>query len=197
MALGWLLVPLVIIGVLIGLWLFVPSPIPTPAGSFAFESQSFPLKELEYLNSLKMDPTDVHLWFQLGQLYLDWAQQLEAGARVDEAGEKLRAAVDAFERSLSRDPRNALTRTALGTAYYFLGNIDEAVSQYVQATSYDPNYALAHFNLGFVLYNHARDLNGAARHFEALLELEPTGERSDYARQKLEEIKAARQTGNR
>ncbi|MDP1808917.1 MAG: PIN domain-containing protein [Actinomycetota bacterium] len=193
LALGWVTVPLVLLAIFAGLWLYVPSPLPIPAGSPVIETSSFALKEVEYLNSLKTAPNDFHVWFQLGQLYMNWAQQLQSNAQFDSATQKLNAAVDAFKHALDRDPGNAAARTNLGNAYYYLGNIDEAISQYVQSVSYDPNYALAHFDLAYVLLNDLRDTNGAAKQFEAYLKLEPTGANSDYSRQKLQEIKASRQ----
>lgn len=189
LALGWLTVPFILLVVFVGLWLYVPSPLPTTAGSTVFGTSSFELKEIEYLNSLKTAPNDFHVLFQLGQLYLDWAQQLQLNAQFDDGREKLKSAVDAFTRSLARNPKNAAARTGLGNAYYFLGNIEEAVSQYVQSVSYDPNYAPARFSLGFTLFNHLQDNEGAAKQFEYYLKLEPNGDRSDYARQKLQEIK--------
>jgi len=189
LSMGWLALPFVLLAIFVSLWLFVPSPIPTPAGSPVFETSSFTLKEVAYLNSLKANPNDFHVLFQLGQLYLEWGQQLQFNAQFDDSREKLTSAVDAFTRSLALNPKNAAARTGLGNAYYFLGNIEEAVSQYVQSVSYDPNYAPAHFSLGFTLFNHLQDNEGAAKQFEYYLKLEPSGERSDYARQKLQQIK--------
>lgn len=191
LSLGWLAVPILMIGVLIGLWLFeVPSPIPGSPASNVFNAPSYPLKEVQYLESLKKDPSSSHVWFQLGQLYSDWAEQLQANSEFTEARGKFTAAIDAYQQTLGREPNNVPARTNLGTAYFFLGNYNEAVSQFVQAINIDSTYSLAHFNLGFVLHNNFRDPNGAARHFEAYLKLEPNGERSDYARQVLQKIKS-------
>ncbi len=187
LALGWLAILVVLIGVFVGLWLFVPSPIPTTAVSPIIQTSSYTLKEVEYLNDLKASPNDFQGWYRLAKLYLDWAQQLRSGADFAQEREKLQSSVDAFNHALTLNPRSAPARTGLGNAYYFLGNNNEAVSQYIQSINYDRNYALAHFNLGFVLLNNMQDPSGAAKHFEAYLKLEPTGERSDYAREKLQE----------
>lgn len=192
LSLGWVSVPIILLAIFAGLWLYVPSPLPVTAGSPVIETSSFALKEVEFLNSLKSNPGDFHGWFQLGQLYLNWAQQLQSNADLEGAKQKLNAGVDAFKHALALDPENAAARTYLGNTYYFLGNKAEAVSQYVQAISYDPNYALAHFDLGYTLLNDARDTEGAAKQFEAYLKLEPAGANSAYARQKLEEIRALR-----
>lgn len=188
----WMAFPVVLIGLSLSLWLFVPSPIPVGTTSSALELTSFPLKEVEYLTALNKDSTDFHSWFLLGQLYSRWARELESSANFPEEREKLSAAVDAYRHALALEPTNAAARTSLGTAYYFLGNTDEAISQYVQATSYDPTYALPHFSLGFALLNR-QDPIGAARSFEAYLKLEPNGERSTFARQKLQEITGSQQ----
>lgn len=188
LALWWSIVPIALAGILVSLWLFVPSPIPPSTSSPTLNLTSYPLREVEYLNTLKTDPTNFQTLFQLGQLYVDWAHELESGAQFTSAREKLNSAVSAYKQALSIEPTNAAIHTNLGTTYLVLGNTDEAISQFVQASSYDPDYALAHFNLGFTLLTRNRDLTGAATQFEAYLELEPSGERSNYARQKLQEI---------
>ena len=189
LALWWIIIPIALAGMLVSLWLFVPSPIPPPASSPTLELISFPLREVEYLNTLKSNPTNFQAWFQLGQLYGNWAQELESGSQFDSAREKLNSAVDAYKQALSIEPTNAAVHTSLGTAYLALGNTDEAISQFVQASSYDPDYAPAHFNLGFTLLTRNRDFTGATKEFETYLKLAPSGARSDYARQKLQEIR--------
>ncbi|HEB12068.1 MAG TPA: tetratricopeptide repeat protein [Actinobacteria bacterium] len=189
LTLWWIIVPISLAGILVSLWLFVPSPIPLPTSSPTLNLTSYPLREVEYLNTLKNDSANFQTWFQLGQLYSNWAQELESRAQFDSAREKLNSAVSAYKRALSIKPTSAAVHTNLGTAYLVLGNTDEAISQFVQASSYDPGYALAHFNLGFTLLTRNRDFTGAAKEFETYLRLEPSGERSEYARQKLKEIR--------
>lgn len=187
---GWLMLPFVLIAVFFALWLYVPSPIPTSAEPPVLNTSLYELKEIGYLDALKKNPNDFHTLFQLGELYLNWAQQLQSNAKFDDEREKLNDAVDAFNRSLIINPKNAVARTDLGNAYYFLGNINAAIEQYTLGVVSDPDYALAHFDLGFVLYNHLGNASEAAKQFELYLKLAPTGKQSTYAQQKLKEIKA-------
>jgi rRNA-processing protein FCF1 len=190
--LAWIAIPVILASVLIGLWFFrVPSPIPQSASSHAFQGTSFALREVQYLNVVKKDPRNYSAWFQLGQLYLDWGEQLKAGDQFNEAREKHLKSLDAFARTLEGQPNNAPAKTSMGTAHFLLGNSNEAVSLFMQAINDDPNYASAYFNLGFILFNHFRDFDNAGRAFEAYLKIENQGQRSNYARDALLDIEQA------
>ncbi len=190
LSLAWIIVPLALVGLVLGLWLFqVPSPISRPASTSVFDSRSFPLQEAQYLKVVNEDPSRSTSWFQLGHLYMDWGKQLQESANFEEARKKRESAIDSFRQGLRWDPDSALAKTSIGTAYFLLGNLNEAVSQYVQAINTKPDYALAYFNLGFVLFSQ-RDFDGAARQYKAYLELEPEGDRSNYARNRLSEIES-------
>lgn len=184
----WLLVPLVLIGLFISLWLFqVPSPI-TPISSAIPGTTSFALKEAQLKDVVKKNTQSHADWFQLGQLYLDWAEELQNESDFNAARDKRVASIDAFKETLRLRPDHSAAKTSLGTAYFFLGNFDEAISQYVQAIDQDSGYPLAHFNLAFVLFDQ-RDYIGAAEHFQAYVDREPNGPRSDFSRERLKEIK--------
>lgn len=187
--LTWILVPIVLIGLFMSLWLFqVPSLI-TPVSTTTLATTSFPLREAQYLDVLKQDDSRYADWFLLGKLYLDWAEQLEAQSDFDDARKKRLAAAEAFDHTLRLRPNHVEAKTSLGTTHYFLGDLNEAISQYVQAIDRDPDYALAYFNLGFVLFQQ-KDYEGAARQFRAYVKLAPSGERSDFARERLQEFDA-------
>ncbi len=119
---------------------------------------------------------------------MDWAEQLQNEADFNGAREKSIASIDAFEETLKLRPDHSAAKTSLGTAYFFLGDFDEAISQYVQAINQDPNYPFAHFSLAFILFDQ-RDYHGAAKHFQAYLDREPNGPRSDFAKERLKAIK--------
>ena len=61
-------------------------------------------------------------------------------------------AVGAFSRAQERGAGNATNANGLGIAYRELGQLGAAETAYQRALSFDPNYALAHFNLG-ILYD--------------------------------------------
>lgn len=184
----WVLVPLVLIGLFISLWLFqVPSPI-TPVSSVLPGPTSFTLQEAQLQDVLKNNDQSYADWFQMGQLYLRWADQLQKQDDFNAARDKRQAAVDAFTKTLSIRQDHSMAKTSLGDAYFFLGDFDAAISQYVQVIDQNPDYPLAHFNLAFVLFDQ-RDYNGAGQHFNAYLNREPNGQYSEAARARLDEIK--------
>jgi rRNA-processing protein FCF1 len=195
--LAWIAMPVILAGLLIGLWFFrVPSPIPQSPASHVFQGTSFALREVQYLNIVKKDPRNYSTWFQLGQLYLDWGEQLRASDQFSQAREKNLKSLDAFGRTLEGQPNNAIAKSHMGTVHFLLGNSDDAVSLFMQAINDDPNYASAYFNLGYVLFNHFRDFDNAAQAFEAYLRLENQGPRSNFARDALMDIRQAREAGH-
>lgn len=183
----WVLVPLVLISLFISLWLFqVPSPI-TPVSSVIPGTTSFALQEAQLQDMLKKSGESYADWFQLGQLYLRWADQLQKEADFNAARDKRQAAVDAFKETLTLRQDHSMAKTSLGDAYFILGDLDAAISQYIQVINQNPDYPLAHFNLAFVLFDQ-RDYNGAAEHFRTYLKREPNGQYSEAAKVRLDEI---------
>ena len=50
-----------------------------------------------------------------------------------------------------RDAPCAETLTNRGVVHCFLGDVPSAMSDYKRALTFDPNYSLAHFNIGNLL----------------------------------------------
>lgn len=189
----WALIPIALFCFFVALWVLdVPSPLPSNQGP-AISTTSFPLKEAQYLSMLKKSDPDEKILYQLGQLYLDWSDQLLHESKGSEAKEKQNLAVTALENALLVESRFPAARTSLGTAYYMLGKSETAISQFVQVINEDPDFALAYFNLGFLLHEQG-DMDGAEDNFRTYLKLEPQGERSDFARERIREIGSADDT---
>lgn len=190
---AWVLWPLIAVLILSALWLFkVPSPIKT--SNSALEIGSFAVQENDLQASLKKSPKDYKVWYELGRLYLNWGKHLDQRTNYEEANAKYSLAIDTLNHARQLHPNSAAIVNDIGTAYFLLGNIEDAVSEFIQAINMQPNYALAHFNLGYVLYNHNRDLKGALRELETYLKLEPLGQKSEEARQMIEKIKIQQAT---
>ncbi len=68
------------------------------------------------------------------------------------------AAVSAFERAITLDPRHYRALTNLGNARLEQGQVDEAVMHYQAALKLNENFANAHHNLG-VAYRRKGDIN--------------------------------------
>jgi tetratricopeptide (TPR) repeat protein len=69
------------------------------------------------------------------------------------------------QRAQEFDPRSALIATEAGWPYLYLGRWDEAEAQFKRALELDPDFALAHYNLGNVLEARG-DLEGALDKYE-------------------------------
>jgi len=65
------------------------------------------------------------------------------------------------------------------------GLYDEAIRHYKDAVRQDPEYALAHFELGVLLQEFRKDYAGAYYHFRTFIELDPKSEKADWARTRL------------
>jgi tetratricopeptide (TPR) repeat protein len=81
-------------------------------------------------------PTDPGLLAKLGNIYYNARQYLEA--------------IGHYERALKSQPADTFVRTDLGTAYWYNGDADAAITQFNKALSYDPSKADTLFNLGIV-----------------------------------------------
>lgn len=186
---AWVLWPLIAVLILGALWIFkIPSPI--NSSNSALEISSFAVQEVDLQKSLKKDAKDYKIWYELGRLYLNWGKHLDQRTNYEEANAKYLLAIEALNHARQLNPNNAVIVNDLGTAYFLLGNVEDAVSEFIQAINIQPGYALAHFNLGYVLYNHNRDLKGALKEFETYLKLDPLGPKSNDAQAFINKIRA-------
>jgi tetratricopeptide (TPR) repeat protein len=88
------------------------------------------------------------------------------------------AAIPVLEKIVAAKPADALPHFELGFAYSGLKKNPEAIAEYRQAISLDPNLAPAHLNLGLVLLD--SDATAAATSFQRATELLPGQARPRY-----------------
>ncbi len=148
------------------------APAPAQLKDMA-DTQAVPL-----LDKLKSDPTNPDLLVSLGNLYYD-AQQYAI-------------AVDYYGRALKGRPADAAVRTDMGTAYWYMGNADLAISEFNMALSYSPDNANTLFNLGLVKWKGKMDGAGAVADWKKLLAANPNYEGKDKVQQMMNEAMQAK-----
>ena len=139
------------------------------------DSQAAPL-----LANLKAKPDDPDTLISVGNLYYD-AQQYSI-------------AVDYYSRALRFRPSDASVRTDMATAYWYLGNADQAIAEFNKALTYAPTSPNALFNLGIVKWQGKHDIAGAIADWKKLLDANPNYEERAKVRQMLSDLE--KQTGS-
>ncbi|HTR24755.1 MAG TPA: tetratricopeptide repeat protein [Terriglobales bacterium] len=148
-----------------------PNAQPTPEQLKQMaDTQAAPL-----LEKLKSDPNNPELLNGIGNMYYD-AQQFAV-------------AVDYYGRSLKAKPSDAAVRTDMATAYWYMGNPDEAITEFNKALTYEPNKPNTLFNRGMVKWQGKMDINGAVADWEKLLATNPNYEGKDKVEQMIAEAK--------
>ena len=133
------------------------------------DAQAAPL-----LEKLKSDPKNPDLLTSIGNLYYD-AQQYPI-------------AVNYYGRTLQVRPDDVSVRTDMATAYWYLGNADEAISQFNKALTYAPTNPNTLFNLGIVKWHGKHDSAGAIADWKKLLAANPNYDQKDKVQQMLTDV---------
>lgn len=122
-------------------------------------------------------PGNADLRIQLADLYFD--------------AERFDLAVPWYEAGLKLDPRNVNASTDLGVCYYYTNQVDKALAQLDYSLKIDPNHAKTLLNQGIVRAFGKQDLAGAAQSWQKVVDVAPTSEEAQRARQALEGLKSA------
>ncbi|WP_109484998.1 tetratricopeptide repeat protein [Occallatibacter savannae] len=150
------------------------------ATSQASPSTAAPLKEMadkqaaSLLAKLNADPTDPDTLSSIGNLYYD-AQQYTI-------------AIDYYNRALQSRPSDASVRTDMATAWWYLGNADEAIAQFNRALADAPTNPNTLFNLGLVKWQGKHDGAAAIALWKKLLASNPNYEQKDKVLQMLSDV---------
>lgn len=91
-------------------------------------------------------------------------------------------AIAAYQAVLKREPRNVDALTHLGFIVALGGHADPALETIDKALTIDPDYALAHYYRGQVLYEAKGDAAGAIKEWERFLALVPSGPEHDQVK---------------
>jgi cytochrome c-type biogenesis protein CcmH/NrfG len=134
------------------------------------DTQAAPL-----LEKLKSDPNNPELLSGIGNFYYD-AQQFPI-------------AVDYYGKALKAKPSDAAVRTDMATAYWYMGNADDAIAEFNKALTYEPNKPNTLFNLGLVKWQGKMDIDGAVKDWQKLLATNPNYEGKDKVEQMIAEAR--------
>jgi len=120
----------------------------------------------------------------------------EAGAALAEgkqafSRQEFPKAIEAFKKVLATDPNNPEAHSYMGFILMQAGHGDGALMAFDKALSRAPNFPMALWGKGMVLYQDKKDFAGAREIFERLLKLVPPGEERNEVAKVLAEIPSA------
>ncbi|HLK05704.1 MAG TPA: tetratricopeptide repeat protein [Candidatus Acidoferrum sp.] len=130
-----------------------------------------------YERALQVDPRKFEALINCGTLYYEQGN--------------LKKASEHFQRAVEADPQSALAHSNLGSVLEEVGNFEEARQHLRLAVRFDPSYSDARFNLALVcekLGAHSE----AREHWQDYVKLDPASPWSEYARQQLASLSAAK-----
>ncbi len=138
----------------------VKTPAPPPQAQTAQgDATEMAVKIFELEKRTAQIPDDVEAWVQLGNLYFDT--------------DNFAKAITAYEKSLELNPKNPNVLTDLGVMYRRSGQPKEAVKVFDRAIQADPRHETSRFNKGVVLMHDLKDVEGAIKAWEGLVEINP------------------------
>src|SRR6266545_6412710 len=106
-------------------------------------------------------------------------------------------AIEAFKKVLTADPNNPEAHSYMGFILVQAGHGDGALMAFDKALSQAPNFPMALWGKGLVLYQEKKDYAGARETFERLLNLVPPGQERNEIAKVLAEIPTSGGPGNR
>ena len=111
------------------------------------------------IDAVNKDPNDYDSLVKLGNLFYD--------------GQQFATAIQYYERALNIHPENPDVRTDMGTAYFYNGNSDRAITELQTSLKYRPGHPQTLFNLGWVRWQGKQDPKGASEAWQQLLKDNP------------------------
>src|SRR6202521_1232180 len=111
------------------------------------------------LATLKNNPDDFNTLAQVANLYFDGRQYPEA--------------IQYYRLAVKSQPTNSDLLTDLGTAIWYTGDADGAITEFQTALKYRPDHPGTLFNLGIVRWQGKSDPKGAVQAWEQLLQKNP------------------------
>jgi cytochrome c-type biogenesis protein CcmH len=106
-------------------------------------------------------------------------------------------AIEAFKKVLAADPNNPEAHSYMGFILVQAGHGDGALMAFDKALSQAPNFPMALWGKGMVLYREKQDFVGAREILEKLLDLVPPGDERNEIAKVIAEIPVSGGLGNR
>jgi Tfp pilus assembly protein PilF len=103
------------------------------------------------LDVVNRNPNDYDSLVKLGNVFYD--------------GQQFANAIQYYERALAIHPDNADVRTDMGTAYWYAGDANKALSAMETSLKYRPGHPQTLFNLGWVRWQGKSDPNSPWRNY--------------------------------
>ena len=136
----------------------------------AVEQSAAPL-----LEAVNKNPNDYDSLVKLGNVFYD--------------GQQFANAIQYYERALAIQPENVDVRTDMGTAYWYSGNADKALSELQTSLKYKPGHPQTLFNLGWVRWQGKADPKGAIEAWQQLLKANPDYPQKDQVEKYIAKAK--------
>lgn len=145
-----------------------------------------------YNQLLASDPASSTVLVNLGNLYFDWAGEIQQASAAVPQGTDIplwAIAAQTYERAVAAGAQTSQVRTDMAVAYFYSGDTGSAIEVIEGVISEQPDFATAQFNAG-IFYQDAGRKEDALRAFGTYLELDPTGQsgNADYARSQLQTL---------
>ena len=147
-----------------------PAQTPMPTPTVNVQQKVSELKAI-----VAKDPNNRQAWVALGNEYFDADQPMDA--------------VEAYQKALDLNAKDANVLTDQGVMFRRLGWFDRAVDNFTRANQADPSHTVSLFNLGITYRYDLQDFAKAQEAWTKFLAINPNGPGSDRARQELEFFK--------
>ena len=127
------------------------------------------------LAAVTQNPSDFDSLVKLGNVYYD--------------GQQFAGAIQYYERALAIHPENVDVRTDMGTAYWYSGDAEKALSELQTSLKYQPGHPQTLFNLGWVRWQGKADPKGAIEAWQQLLKANPDYPQKDQVEKYIAKAK--------
>jgi cytochrome c-type biogenesis protein CcmH/NrfG len=173
----------ILVGWIIGSQLAAPArqATPAPPDAQATQAQAPPPLDESRAAALeaaaKSNPKDAGPRIELGNLYFDHDRFAEATRW--------------YQAALALEPRNVDVSTDLGIAFYYQNQADAALEQFARSLAIDPGHTKTLLNVGIVRAFAKKDLDGAMKVWQRVVDLAPDSPEAQRAREALARLRSA------